>query len=98
MDRGAWQAMGHRVAESWTKHSSTKRNDTNELTKQRTNLQLLGWGEGIFRGFGMDMYTLLYFKRIIIKDLLYSPGNFAQCYVAAWMGGEFGGEWVYVYV
>ena len=23
------------------------------------------------------------------KDLLYSAGNFAQCYVTAWMGGEF---------
>ena len=22
----------------------------------------------------------------------------AQCYVAAWMGGEFGGEWIHVYV
>ena len=25
-------------------------------------------------------------------------GNSAQCYVAAWMGGEFGGEWIHVYV
>ena len=24
--------------------------------------------------------------------------NFALCYVAAWMGGEFGGEWTHVYV
>ena len=24
--------------------------------------------------------------------------NSAQCYVAAWMGGEFGGEWIHVYV
>ena len=22
----------------------------------------------------------------------------AQCYVEAWMGGEFGGEWIYAYV
>ena len=22
----------------------------------------------------------------------------AQCYVAAWMGGELGGEWIHVYV
>ena len=42
------------------------------------------------RGFGMDMYALLYLKRIINKDLLYSTKNSAQCYVAAWMGGEFG--------
>ena len=27
-----------------------------------------------------------------------STGNSAQCYVAAWMGGDFGGEWIHVYV
>ena len=53
---------------------------------------------GIVREFGMDMYTLLYFKWITNKDLLNSTGNSAQCYVAAWMGGEFGGEWIHVYV
>ena len=36
--------------------------------------------------FGIDMYTLLYLKRINKKDLLYSTGNSAQCYVAAWTG------------
>ena len=30
--------------------------------------------------------------------LLYSTGNSAQCYMAAWMGGEFGGEWIHRYV
>ena len=45
------------------------------------------------REFGMDMYTLLYLKQITNKALLYSIGNSAQCYVAAWMGGEFGGKW-----
>ena len=30
---------------------------------------------------GKDMYTLLYLKWIINKDLLYSTGNSAQCYV-----------------
>ena len=24
--------------------------------------------------------------------------NSFQCYVAAWMGGEFGGEWIHIYV
>ena len=57
-----------------------------------------GRREGLVREFGIDMYTLLYFKRITNKDLLYSTGNSAQCYVAAWMGGESGGEWIYVYV
>ena len=48
--------------------------------------------------FGMDMYTLLNLKWITNKDLLSSTGNSAQYYVAAWMGGEFGGEWIHVYV
>ena len=46
----------------------------------------------------MDMCTLLYLKWITNKDLLYSIGNSAQCYVAAWMGGELGGEWMHVFV
>ena len=58
----------------------------------------MGVWEGTVREFGRDMYTLLYLKWITNKDLLYSTGNSAQCYVAAWMGGEFGGEWIHVYV
>ena len=45
----------------------------------------------------MDMYTLLYLKWITNKDLLYSTWNSAQCYEAAWMGGEFGGKGMHVY-
>ena len=37
----------------------------------------------------MDLYTLLYLKQLSNKDLWYSTGNSAQCYVAAWMGGAF---------
>ena len=44
------------------------------------------------REFGVDRYTLLYLKWITNKDPLYSRGNSAQCYVAAWIGGELGGE------
>ena len=40
-----------------------------------------GLGGGIVREFGIDMYTLLYLKWIINKDLLYSTGNSAQYYV-----------------
>ena len=47
--------------------------------------------------FGIDMYTLLYLKWITNKVLLYSTRN-SQCYVAAWMGGESGGEWIHVCV
>ena len=35
-------------------------------------------GEGIVRRFQMDMYTLLYLKWIINKDLRYSTGDSAQ--------------------
>ena len=45
----------------------------------------------------MEMPTLLYLKWITEKDLLNSTWNSAQCYVAAWMGGEFGGEWIRIY-
>ena len=55
-------------------------------------------GKGIVRGFGKGKYTLLCLKWITNKDLLYSTGNSARCYVAAWMGGEFGGEWIHVYI
>ena len=44
----------------------------------------------------MDMYTLLYLKWITNKDLLYSTGNSAQW--AAWMGRDFGGIWIHVFV
>ena len=46
----------------------------------------------------IDLYTLLYLKWINSKDLLNSAGNSAQCYVAARMGGEFGGKLIHVYV
>ena len=41
-----------------------------------------------------------YILRWITKHPLcvYSTRNSAQYYVAAWMGGEFGGEWMRVYV
>ena len=40
----------------------------------------------------MDMYTLLYLKRINNKDLPYSTRNSAQCYVAAWRREGFEGR------
>jgi len=46
------------------------------------------------REFGIDLYTLLYLKWITNEDLLYCTRNSAQCYVAAWTGGEFGEEWI----
>ena len=45
----------------------------------------------------MDMCTPLYLKWVTNKDLLYSIQNSVQSYVA-WMGGEFGGEQIHIYV
>ena len=45
------------------------------------------------------MYLLLFSKWITNKEaLLYSMWSSTQFYVSAWMGGGFGGEWIYVYV
>ena len=46
----------------------------------------------------MKLKNSYHLKWITSKDLLYSTGNSAQCYMAAWMGREFGGEWKNVYV
>ena len=70
----------------------------NLFTKQtdsqtwRTKLWLVGgrWGEGIIVEFQVDMQTLLYLKWITNEKLLYSTWNSVQCYVAAWVGGEWG--------
>ena len=69
-----------------------KQKETHRL--KRTNLWLPG---ELMRGrniqeVGIDMYTLPYLKWVINKDLLYSTGNSAESYVAAWMGGEIGGR------
>ena len=46
----------------------------------------------------MDMYILLYLKWIPNRDLLYGTWNSAECYVAAWMGGEVGENgYMYMY-
>ena len=52
-----------------------------------------------FREWTYDcLYTILYLRWITNKDLLYSTWNSVQCYMAVWMGGEFGREWIHVYV
>ena len=75
----------------------------NLLTKQKEIHRLREWiyscwVEGIVREFGTDVYTLLYLKWITSKDLLYSTWDSTPCYVAAWLGQKFGGEWIHVYV
>ena len=84
-------------------HVNLKRNDTNELTKQKETHRLRKWTHGcqwewIVKDFGKVIYTLLYLKWMTNKNLLYSKWNSAQCYEPAWMGGEFRGERIHVYV
>ena len=55
--------------------------------------------EGIARELGMDRYILLDLKWITNKDLpLYSTWNTAKCYAAAWIRGEFGGQWTLLHL
>ena len=87
---------------------NVKRNDANLLTEQK-EIHRLGkptyrykgvgrWGEGIVRESGMGMDTLMCLTWRTSKDLLDSTGNSAQCHMVAWMGREFGGDWIHVYV
>ena len=57
-----------------------------------------GWREGRVKEFEICMYTLLYLKWITNWVLLCNRGNSGQYCVAAWVGGEFGGEQVHVHV
>ena len=58
----------------------------NLFTKQKQTHRLRKWTYGYQKGrvggidweVGIDTYTLLYFKKITNKDLLYSTGNSAQ--------------------
>ena len=81
----------------------SKRNDTKELPykieRDRLRECIYGfWEKVIVREFRMDVFTLLYLKWISNKYLLYSTWNCAQCYRTTWMGGEFGEEWIHIYV
>ena len=86
----------------------SKKNDTNELINktetdsqtQKTNLWLPKGkgGEGINYEVLINIYTLLYIKQIINKDLLYSIENSTQYSVITYMGKESEKEEIYVYV
>ena len=95
MERGAWglQSRGLQKESNVTEHTHTQ-HPINNIE----NESMVARGErrrkGRVRDFGMDKYTQLYSKGITKKG----TGNSAQCYVAAWMEEEFGGEWIHVYV
>ena len=61
-------------------------------------MNIVSQREGIVREFGKVMHILIYSKWITNKDLLCSTWNSVQCYVPAWMGEGFGGEWINVSV
>ena len=68
----------------------------NLLTKEKQThshrKQIYGYPSvrGVNQESEIKIYTPLYLKWITNKDLLYSTGNSAQYYVAAWMGEGFG--------
>ena len=90
MDTSAFTISAREKEESYLNEACRLIDLVNEL--------MVAKGEGIVREFGIHMYTLLYLKGITKKDLLYNTWNSAQCYVAAWMGGESGGEQMHVCV
>ena len=82
---------------SWLKLNSVQEDvSTHRLWEWTYGCQGWGWGEGIVREFGIGLYMLLYFKWITNKGLPYSTWHLTQCYVAAWMRGDFGGEWIWI--
>ena len=48
--------------------------------------------------FGINIYTLLYVRQIINKDLLYNPGNPTQYSEITYMEKESEKEGIYVYI
>ena len=72
----------------------TKHKETHQFGEWTYGCWGEGWGKGIDREFGMDLYKLLYLKWMINKDLMESTENSAQTYVAAQMEGDMGGEWI----
>ena len=54
-------------------------------------------GEGFVREFEMDRFMLLYLKWITNHELLYFLHmELRSVLCAAWLGGEFEGEWIHV--
>ena len=85
----------------------SKWKETHRLGERPYGYQREIWGKRTVREFGMGMYTLMYLKQIanntihigVFKtvSLLPSTWKSARCSLAAWTGGEFGREWIYVY-
>ena len=71
----------------------TKQIQTHRLTEGTCGCQGERWGNRIV--WDRQTHTAV-FK--MDNQQLYSTENSTQCYAAAWMEGEFWGEWIYVSV
>ena len=77
---------------------STKQEQTHRHREQTCGYQGgTGCGGGLGWEFGISRHRLLYIEWINNQVLLCTTGNSAQCCVAAWMGGEFGGGYMCMY-
>ena len=72
----------------------TKQKQTHRHRKQTYGYQKGKALVGINQEFGNNIYTLQYIKYIRNKGLVYSPGNYTQNFVIAYMGKE--SEKVYI--
>ena len=72
----------------------TKKKLTHRLCEQAYGCQREALGEGIVWKFWMGMYILLHLKW---KPTGTYTWKSSQCYVAAWIRGEFRREWIHLY-
>lgn len=94
---GGW---GNTKKSEKEKYQNLKRNNTSKLIyktetdSQTENGNTYGYQEGRIAGrdreYGIKMYTLLYLKGLNPTRTYYTKGHSAQCYVAVWLGWEFG--------
>ena len=76
----------------------TKQKQSHRCRKRTYGYQGGEGGGGINWEIGTDIYTLLYIRQVVNKDLLYSTGNSTQYSIITYMGKEPDKEWIYVYV
>ena len=76
----------------------------NLFTKQKTDSQtgiILVVTKGKRKGdklrVRINIYTVLYIKQIINKDLLYSIGNYTQCFIITYNRKEPEREYLYIH-
>ena len=77
----------------------TKQKQTHRFREQIYGCQEKGERNGQLGALELTYrHAIFKMDNLTNKVLLYSTGNSAQCYVAIWMGGKFGGEWIHVHV